>query len=130
MGIRADGARVKMEALVDGKTVPFLSSHKQGRGRILTLNVRTFSEADFKAVGEWLLAPLPRGLPEIPSEVADALRKDLLEPLRLRLSGPTGIAWSVFDAGQCLYSFRDEPTRVRFNGKTVEVPAHGWLWRE
>jgi hypothetical protein len=130
MGLRVDGARVKMNALVHGQTVPFLSSREQGRGRVLLLNVRTFSEMDFKAVGEWLLAPLPRGLPEIPPEVADALRKELLEPLRLQLSGPTGIAWSVFDSGQCLYSFRDTPTRVRLSGEAVEVPAHGWLWQE
>jgi hypothetical protein len=129
-GVRADGARVKMVALVNGQTVPFLSSCDQGRGRVLVLNLRTFSEADFKAAGEWLLAPLPRGLSEIPSGVADALRKELLEPLQLRLSGPSGIAWSVFDGPQCLYSFREKPTRVRLNGKAVEVPAHGWFWQE
>jgi hypothetical protein len=62
-----------MSAGVGERPVPFLTSRAVGRGRILVMNVRTFSEDDFGKAGEYLLAPKALGLPKIPQLVADIL---------------------------------------------------------
>lgn len=115
-------------ATVDGRVVPFLTSTPAGRGRVMVLNVRTFSEQDFRAIGEWLLTPKDLGLTRIPQELADALRRPLLAPLRVDFRGPAGIELVLFQGGACVYSFRDEAVQIQFAGKQHKLPAHGWLW--
>lgn len=129
-GVTARGARVVATASVARRQVPWLTRHRQDGKRMLVLNVRTFSEADFAGTGEWLLAPKPLGLPSLPADAADALREALLRPLGLRFSGPAGVGLYGFGGSHCLYNFADHPVRVRFNGRPLELPAHGWRWIE
>ena len=54
----------------------------------------------------------------------DALRQSLA----VDLSAPTRIAYYRFPNAEALYSFLDEDTEVRLNGKSIQLPAHTVLW--
>ncbi len=128
-GLRVTTGRLRAVAMVAGKPVPWLVEQPVGAGRVWVWNVRTFSDADFRATGEWLLAPRALGLPVLPQPVADALRAAFLQPLDVRLEAPSGVALYLFAEGRCLYNFRDEPVSVRLDGEELELPAKGWRWR-
>ncbi|MBI2924267.1 MAG: hypothetical protein HYY24_01020 [Verrucomicrobia bacterium] len=127
--MKATASRVLLTARIADRQVPLLTSRRRGGGRVLVLNVRTFSEADFRETGEWLLAPKPRGLTELPQQLADLLREALLGPLDVRLRAPTGVGLCLFGNARCLYNFRDHPVAVRLDGKRIELGANRWLWQ-
>jgi len=127
--LRASESQVVITAGVAGQPLPLLTTRRSGKGRILVLNVRTFAEQDFRDVGEWLLAPKRRGLPEIPQALADRLREPLLEPIGLRFEAPAGVALYLFARGRCLYNFRAEPVVARINGKRLELAPNQCLWQ-
>jgi len=127
--LRASDCQVLLSAGVAGHPLPLLTTRRSGKGRILVLNVRTFAEQDFRDVGEWLLAPKRRGLPEIPQPLADRLRAPLLEPLGLRFEAPAGVALYLFAQGRCLCNFRAEPVVARLNGQRVELAPNQCLWQ-
>ncbi|MBI4324603.1 MAG: hypothetical protein HY674_05000 [Chloroflexi bacterium] len=129
-GLKAAGSRVIVSAGVDGKLVPLLTTRRAGGGHVLVLNVRTFSEQDYRQAGEWLLAPKALGFPEIPQELADALRQTLLEPLGVCLESPAGVAFCLFDDARCLYNFREQPINVRLDGQDFELGANQLRWRD
>jgi hypothetical protein len=122
--VRADSCEVQITAKLPDRDVPFLTRKRAGRGQVLLLNVRTFSEQDFRDTGEWLLAPRPLGLAKIAQPVADAIRAPLLSPLRLDFRAPAGVALVLFGKEACVYSFRNEAVQIRFNQRTVELPGH------
>ena len=68
-------AQSLINAKTDNETVAFLT--KNTAGNIYTLNVHTFSEADFAAVGEVLLSPRQLRLYEVPQEAANLVRSVL-----------------------------------------------------
>ncbi|MBI4604645.1 MAG: hypothetical protein HY721_22005 [Planctomycetes bacterium] len=129
LGLESESAQVRMEAVASGRRVPWLTARDAGGGNLLVWNIRTFSEQDFREVGEWLLPPKPRGLPEIPQELADEVRGVLLAPLGLRLSTPTRVGFYLFGAAGCLYNFRDRPVEVVLDGETLRLGPNRWLWR-
>jgi hypothetical protein len=120
-------ARMRAET-TDSKPLPLLTTHRASGGRVLVLNVRTFSEEDFKSVREWLLPPLPRGLSDVPMELAMLLRTELASPLGVVLEGPSRVACLMFEGARCYYNFHDETIQVRFKGKAHSLPGHSWLW--
>jgi hypothetical protein len=118
------------EAVTDNRKVPLLTSRAVGPGRVLVLNVRTFSTQDFRDSGEWLLAPKPRGLSDVPQELADRLRVELLrKPLEVDFQAPAGVALHLFDKACCVYNFRAEPVSVSLAGESFLLPANQWRWR-
>jgi hypothetical protein len=121
-------ARVRMSGQTRNGEVPVLVERRQGGGRILVLNTRTFSEEDFRSEGEWLLSPKPRGLSELPQGVADELRRVLRLPQGVELSAPAGVGLHLFDGARCLYNFHDDPVRARLDGKELELPPHNVVW--
>ena len=123
-GMKADVCEVQVTGQVDGRQVPFLTRNAVGRGRVLVLNVRTFSEEDFGKNGEWLLAPKPLGLPRIPQELADTMRASFLTPLGVDFRAGSGIGLVLFGKEACAYSFRDEPARIQFGSTVRNLPAH------
>jgi hypothetical protein len=126
--IKAGDCEVKLDALIASTPVPLLTTKAVGRGRLLVLNLRTFSEQDFCDTGEWLLAPKSLGLSGIPDKLADVLRNDLLAPLGVDFYSPPRIAFVLFGDEACVYSFRDDAVRVRFGSRAQELPPHGWAW--
>jgi len=117
-------------ATVERQAVPFLTSKTAGQGHVQVLNVRTFTEQDFRAIGEWLLTPKELGLPRIPQELADAIRASVLSPLGVDFRAPSGIELVMLGKAAWVYSFRDDNVRIQFAGKPLDLPAHGWLWLE
>ncbi len=92
---------------------------------VVRLDMRTFSEQDYRDVGEWLLPPKELAwMKNMTREQADALRKSL----GVKLSGPTEIAYYRFGTDEAFYSFRDEDVKMKLKGKTVKVPAHSIVW--
>jgi hypothetical protein len=126
--LKAGDCQVHMSAGVGERQVPFLTSRTVGRGCVLVLNVRTFSEEDFGKAGEYLLAPQALGLPKIPPSVADAIRSELLRPLHVDFRGPAGVAAVLFGKEACFYNFRAEAARLQYQGEIVELAPHQCLW--
>jgi hypothetical protein len=94
------------------------------------LNVRTFSERDFRDAGEWLLSPKPRGLSELPEALAQDIRRVLFTSLGVQFEGPSGVGLYLFRGARALYNFRDETVLVRSEGKSCALRAHQCLWVE
>jgi hypothetical protein len=94
------------------------------------LNIRTFSEADYRATGEFLLPPKALGWPALPREVADALRGAILEPTGVRFSAPARVALFRFARGGYAYNFLPVPAPVEWMGKPITLPANRGQWLE
>ncbi len=113
-----------VEARVGGNQHPILLSKTAGKGRIVVWNVRTFAEQDFREAGEWLLAPKPLGLPAMPRDLIDELRRQLLAPLGVRFSAPTRVGLYLFDGIECIYNFRAEGVDISLNGRSWRIAAN------
>ncbi|HOF41028.1 MAG TPA: hypothetical protein PLD73_13220 [Candidatus Hydrogenedentes bacterium] len=94
--LKPGDADVLLEALVDSTPVPFLIRRRFQNSGLYVLNCHTFSQADFDAVGEVLLAPRELGLLELPQGATDLLRAVFLEPLGLALDAPTRVCLQPF----------------------------------
>ncbi|MBI5280173.1 MAG: hypothetical protein HY858_00720 [Candidatus Solibacter usitatus] len=110
------GARVAMTASLMEKV--------QAPPGVVRLDMRTFSEQDYRDTGEWLLPPKELPWLNMSREQVDALRGSL----GVDLSAPLGIAYYRFGGAEAFYSFRDEDAEVRLRGKPVRVPAHSMVW--
>jgi len=126
LGVSAAASLTRIAAA--DRRVPWLTSRRAGGGQVLVWNLRTFSEQDYEEVGEVLLPPKKRGLPDLPQHLADELRRVLLAPLGVRLSAPTRVALYLFDNDACLYNFLDRPVRVRLNGKSHDLGPNRLVW--
>jgi hypothetical protein len=125
-GISSTGGGVRLEAEVEGKPLPLLIEARSGKGHVLVLNVRTFSEADFRSSGEWLLAPRRLGLGSLPEGLVNELRRRMLPGQDIAFEGPAGVGLYLFDGGGVVYNFLETAVSVRLNALAIEVPAHGW----
>jgi hypothetical protein len=128
--LKAAGCRVHLSAELSEGRVPFLTSQVVGRGRVLVLNVRTFSDSDFGKEGEYLLAPKRLGLPRMPQLVADRIRSELLHPLHIDLCGPAGVAFVLFGKEACFYNFRGEAVQLEYQKRLVELAPHACRWSD
>ena len=126
--MQVDAGEVLMAAALPDRKVPFLTRKAVGRGELLVLNVRTFSEQDFRDTGEWLLAPKRRGLPTIPQTLADAIRVRLLSPLRVDFQSPSGVQLVLCGKEAWVYSFRADPARIQLGKEPFDLPPHGLRW--
>jgi hypothetical protein len=124
LDLEAGSARRLIETQVEGASHPILLAQKSGKGQILVWNARTFTEEDFRAAGEWLLAPKPLGLATLPRDLIDELRRCLLGPLRIRFSAPSRVGLYLFEGLECLHNFREEAVEVSLNGRAWSVPAN------
>lgn len=110
------GARVAM-------TAALLERVKAPAG-VIRLDMRTFSDQDYRDAGEWLLPPKELTWMNMTRQQVDSLRQSL----GVELSAPVGIAYYRFGGDEALYSFRDEDTAVQLGGRALTVPAHSLLW--
>ncbi|HOW65149.1 MAG TPA: hypothetical protein P5186_02645 [Candidatus Paceibacterota bacterium] len=123
-------ASVRLWANMDQTRLPLLTVRRTGRGQVFVMNTRTFSEQDFLDSDEWLLAPKPRGLPAIPSELGDILRAAWLKPLNVSLKSPSGVALCLFGSNRFLHNFTDQIVRLRLDGDWLQINPNQWLWRD
>jgi hypothetical protein len=121
-------AHLVLGAKSGGRSVPLLTNHALDRGRVVVLNIRTFSEQDFRDAGEWLLAPKARGWTEIPQVLADDVREPILAGLELRVAAPAGVGVYLFDGAFSLYNFHDDPVTVRWQGRPIRLGPNQCLW--
>lgn len=126
--VQSPHAETLVTLTVNGQPVPWLTRQRVGRGQLLLLNVRTFSESDFRATGEWLLAPKQLGLPRIPQSLADTLRASLLAPLGLDFRAPAGIELVLVGKAAGVYSFREDSAHIQFGSKVFDLPPHEMVW--
>ncbi|MBL9138182.1 MAG: hypothetical protein JNK85_20100, partial [Verrucomicrobiales bacterium] len=126
--VSPDDARTSLAGVSDSHSVPVLTTRRVGRGRLQVLNLRTFSEQDFRDAGEWLLAPRQLGIATLPAPVANVLRRDALDPIGARFEAPAGVALHLFEGAACLYNFHTNSVAVRWNRSSIQLPAHGWRW--
>ena len=127
--VRVTTARVLLATDAAGGDVPVLTSRRSGKGRLRVMNLRTFSEQDFREAGEWLLAPRPLGLSRIPAVIADEFRREALAPLKMQFRAPAGVALHAFEDAVFLYSFLPEPVDVRWQRESVRLEPHGCRWK-
>ena len=105
------GTNVLLGAFAGSRKIPFLTRCSAGAGRIAVLNTHTFSQADFDAVGEVLLAPRPLGLLDVPATWAQQLRA-VFSP-KVLLEGPTRVACQPLGPTGCfLQNYNDEAVAV------------------
>ena len=126
--MKADSPKIQIVAALPNRKVPLLTCKAVGRGQLYVLNVRTFSEKDFRDAGEWLLAPKRRGLAAIPQALADAIRAAMLSPLHLDFRTPAGIELVLVGGEACVYSFLDQPAQIQFGTRQLELAAHNLAW--
>jgi hypothetical protein len=129
-GVKPSVSEPELVARTEGGKVPFLACRSVGRGRLLTLNVRTFSHQDFLDAQEYLLAPKPLGITRIPQSLADRLREELLAPLGCHFQAPPGVHLVLLGNSQCVYNYRDNPVRIQTGAEPIDLAPHAWVWRE
>jgi hypothetical protein len=135
LSLAATAAEKRVSISAQGRQVPALTLRKVGGGQILVLNVRTFQKKDPGGLAQgmkdtgWLMPPNRLGLPEIDQASIDALRVDLLAPLKTSLVAPTKVAYYILGDAKVLYNFRPEPLEVKLDGAVIQLPANGLVWR-
>jgi oligo-alginate lyase len=129
-GLSATASETVIAVEAGGRRVPLLTRKPAGSGAVLVWNVRTFTEDDFRATGERLLAPKPLGISEMPQALLEPLRRAMLAPLNVNLSAPAGVGFYLFGDSACLYSFLDQPAKAEFSGRSLTLPPHRPLWLE
>lgn len=115
-----------------GKSTPFLVQNQSKN--ITVINIHTFSQADFDAVGEVLLCPRQLGLLEVPKNWANIIRTAFSENERIILDAPTRVTFQQLANGSFLvHNYNQNKTRVeikvpnenkwidKFTGKTIET---------
>jgi hypothetical protein len=99
-----------LNADVNGDPVPFLTRANIGRGQLHVLNTYTYTQDDFDAVNEVLLAPQPLGMMNIPKEWADTIRRVFLEPLGYSFNAPARVTFQPLGGTGCvIQNYRNEP---------------------
>jgi len=126
--LQAMGAEVLLSAWRNDRPIPYLTRVEVGQAEIFVLNCETFSQADFDAVGEYLLSPRALGMLEVPQAWADAIRQafggpgPVMEaPVRVTLQ-PLG------EAGWLVQNYNLEPVTVRldFGADTTSQTLRAW----
>jgi hypothetical protein len=74
----------------------------------------------------------PKSLLETSQEQLDQLRQPLLLPFKTSFQAPMRVSLYLFkDKSWVIENFTDESAEVHFNGKSLTIPARGWVsdWR-
>ncbi len=115
-------ATALLEAKSGNRLIPFLTQSKDGQ--VYVLNSHTFSEADFKAVGEVLLCPRPLGLLDLPTTWANTIRNVFNKQLQIELDAPTRITMQPMENGDIiLHNYNREEVEIELGG----LENHGFL---
>lgn len=108
-------ADILLEARADDFLIPFLTQSNDKQ--IYVLNTHTFSEADFKAVGEVLLCPRPLGLLDLPKSWANTIRSVFNYQLDAMLDAPTRVTMQPLQNGDfVLHNYNRNETEVLLSG--------------
>ncbi|MCC6153650.1 MAG: hypothetical protein IT367_07815 [Candidatus Hydrogenedentes bacterium] len=86
-----DTAKPLLMADVSGKKIPFFTVNEIEGAKVYVLNTRTFSQADYDAVGEVLLPPRQLGLLELPEGAVNVIREAFTLPLGYKMEAPVRV---------------------------------------
>lgn len=123
------GAEVLLYAAQGEDKVPFLTvNHVQG-AKVFVLNTRTYSQADFDAVGEVLLSPKWLGILDLPSGAAGILRSAFTDALELAVVSPSQVAVQPLSGkGYVVQNYNANPVSVDLLLPAPAVPAFADAW--
>jgi hypothetical protein len=115
--IQPTEGKVKLLAREKTRDIPFLVAGEN----TFTLNVHTFSQADFDKVGEVLLCPRPLGLMEIPESWASTLRSAFLTPMGIEFNAPARLSLQPYGtSGWVIHNYRREAVSIDFSAAGLE----------
>ncbi len=115
--IQPTEGKVKLLARNKTRDIPFLVAGEN----TFTLNVHTFSQADFDKVGEVLLCPRPLGLMEIPESWASTLRSAFLTPMGIEFNAPTRLSLQPYGtSGWVIHNYRREAVSIDLSAAGLE----------
>lgn len=115
--IQLTGGKALLQAQHKSRTIPFLVAGEN----TFTLNVHTFSQADFDKVGEVLLCPRPLGLMEIPVSWASTLRNVFLSPMGIEFSAPTRVSLQGYgNSGWVIHNYRRQAVSIDLSAAGLE----------
>jgi len=117
-------ARVLFEADCNGIGVPLLTHKQVGAGQVLVLNMRSFSDTDYRGTGEYLLPPSELGWTRVPQQLLDPLRAAMLRSLGIRLEAPPGVIMCVRGNTNFIYNANDAPAMIRLGSKRLTSEPH------
>jgi len=126
-----------IHALTDPDLVPKLTSFiKAGKPTLLSdgLAEALTNRIKLEAANVHILRVRqdPKSLLETSQEQLDQLRQPLLQPFKTSFQAPARVSLYLFkDKSWVVESFREDPVEVQLNGKTLSIPARGWVsnWR-
>jgi hypothetical protein len=102
-----------LTAIDNGVSIPFLTRADVGKGSVYVLNTYTYTQEDFDAVGEVLLAPQPLGLMTVPNEWVNTIRRAFIEPLGHDFTAPARITLQPLgDSGYVIQNYRDDAAEI------------------
>ncbi|MBI5008242.1 MAG: hypothetical protein HZB98_01010, partial [Bacteroidia bacterium] len=105
-----DGAGVLLKPS-DKSNNPYLLCNKEKN--IYVINSHTFSQEDFAAVGEHLLAPRPLGLVEMPREWVNAIREAFYEEGDPLIDAPARVTvQKLADGSMVIHNYNQETVNV------------------
>ncbi len=115
--IQMTEGKAKLLALHNTRYIPFLVAGKN----TFTLNVHTFSQADFDKVGEVLLCPRPLGLMEIPMSWASTLRSAFLSPMGIEFNAPVRVSLQPYGtSGWVIHNYNREAVSIDLSAAGLE----------
>ena len=119
--LRPAGATVQLSAVVDPYPVPVLLHREFAPGKSLyVVNIRTFSQADFDAVGELLLAPKALGWVNLPSSWTTKLRWAFPGSTRtFEAYAPAGVSYAAFGEGWLVQNNRSEDLQILWRKQAI-----------
>jgi hypothetical protein len=122
-------AEVLLEVEVDGARVPWLTHVRRENTDIYVLNSMTFTEEDYTAANEVLLAPRRTGLLEMPDAWVQTLRSAFLGGVGIEFSAPAKVTLQPVDGDSWLIqNYTDSPAQITlaFTGVGVIAAVDGF----
>jgi hypothetical protein len=111
-----DAAKPLLFCNWQNQKVPYLleKEHSSG-GKVYVLNSFTFSEEDFRAVGEVLLPPRDLSLLNLPTEWINEIRQTFLAPLNINYDASARVALHLLGDSQFVFvNFNNEEVNFQF----------------
>jgi hypothetical protein len=113
----AEGADVLLEAVVEGASVPFLTTHAVGGGRLSVLNLHMFTQEDFDAVNEVLLSPRNMGLLDMPRAWSNTMRQVFQGGGEVLVDAPTRVTLQPLgESGWFIQNYNATPADITLKG--------------
>lgn len=117
--IKMQNAKAILTAIVDTQPIPFLTSNKNEQ--IFVLNSHTFSDHDFKAVGEVLLSPKKLGLLDLPIDWIRIIRNVFNSNLEFDLQGPSRVSMQPLENGDIiLHNYNKENVDINLKSSNFD----------